>query len=168
MSNPFLAEVRLMSFGFAPRGWALANGQLLPINQNQALFALLGTTYGGNGQTNFSLPNLQGRVPLHFGGGIFLGQAGGEEYHTLLANEMPQHFHSLTATTAAAVAGTGPAGALPAVAPHAPYRSGAVQPVALKPGVIQNAGGSQPHLNMQPSLAINFCIALTGIFPSRP
>jgi microcystin-dependent protein len=140
---------------------------VLPINQNQALFALLGTTYGGNGQTNFSLPNLQGRVPIHVGGGFSLGQVGGEVNQTLSLGEMPAHSHSLTGTTAAAVAGVGPAGALPAVAPHAPYRIGAVQLATLKPGVIQNAGGSQPHQNMQPSLAINFCIALTGIFPSQ-
>ena len=156
-----------MSFGFAPRGWALANGQLLPINQNQALFALVGTYYGGNGTTNFGLPNLQGRVPIHVGGGFVQGQSGGEENHTLSLGEMPAHSHSLTGTTAAAVAGVGPAGALPAVAPHAPYRSGAAQPVSMKPGIVQNAGFGQGHPNMQPSLAINFCIALTGIFPSQ-
>jgi microcystin-dependent protein len=168
VSDPFIAEVRLMSFGFAPRGWALANGQLLPINQNQALFSLLGTTYGGNGTINFALPNLQGRVPIHAGAGFTLGQSGGEGNHTLSPGEIPAHSHSLTATTAPGVAGVGPAGALPALAPHAAYRSGATQLVPMRSGLVQNTGGNQPHANMQPSLAINFCIALQGIFPSRP
>jgi microcystin-dependent protein len=167
MSQQFIGEIRLMSFNFAPKGWAMANGQLLPINQNQALFSLLGTFYGGNGTINFALPNLRGRVPIHFGNGFVQGQSGGEENHTLLQSEMPAHSHSLTATTVGAVAGAGPAGGLPATATQGAYRNGATQLVPMKPGLMQNTGGSQAHTNMQPSLTINFCIALTGIFPSR-
>lgn len=164
MSEPFLGEIRIMSFGFAPKGWALCNGQLLPINQNQALFSLLGTFYGGNGQTTFALPNLQSRTPIHFGSGYTQGQISGEENHTLLLNEMPQHIHPLNGTTANADV-TAVTNNLLATAANI-YTS-AQNLTPLQPGTVGMAGGSQPHTNMQPFLTLNFCIALQGIFPSR-
>jgi microcystin-dependent protein len=168
MSEPFVAEIRMFSFNFAPRKWALANGQLLPINQNQALFSLCGTTYGGNGTTNFALPNLQSRTPIHVGNGFALGQTGGEENHILQISAMPAHTHGVAATTASAPAtAISPDGALPASASHQPYRSGSVSTVAMKPGLVGNAGGAQSHSNIQPYAVANFCIALQGIFPSR-
>ncbi len=166
MAEPFLSEIRLMSFNFAPRGWALCNGQLLPINQNQALFSLNGTTWGGNGQTNFALPNLQGRVPIHFGAGFTLGQAGGAETHTLSQVELPQHTHQVVASTSPASLPS-PVGNLLAQTPSNLYGNGTAGVNAtLNPANISSSGGSQPHSNMQPFLAINFCIALQGIFPS--
>jgi microcystin-dependent protein len=172
VASPFIAEIRIFSFNFAPRGWAFTNGQLLPINQNQALFSLLGTTYGGNGQTNFALPNLQDRTPVHFGTSVFgsyaLGQTGGASTHTLTTTEMPVHAHGIAATTATAPAtAIGPENALPASATHEPYRSGMATAVPMKAGLVQNAGNGQPHSNLQPYLAVNICIALQGIFPSR-
>ena len=166
MSEPFIAEIRIMSFNFPPRGWALCNGQLLQISQNQALFALLGTTYGGNGQTTFALPNLQGRTPVHPGGFISLGQQAGEENHTLLGTEMPAHNHT---AFGANVAGDGPAptGGLLAAEPSQLYALPIANLVALAPGTIGQTGNSQPHNNMMPYLTLNFCIALVGIFPSR-
>lgn len=162
MSEPFLSEIRIVSFNFAPRGWALCNGQLLPINQNQALFSLLGTTYGGNGQTNFALPDLRGRVPIHFGNGHTLGERAGEENHTLTISELPAHTHTLKA-------GTGDpntaAGYLPSSSTN-PYAAGGIN-TALNSASISNTGGSQPHLNLQPYLTLNFIIALQGIFPSQ-
>ncbi len=165
MAEPFLSEIRLFSFNFAPKGWALCNGQLLPINQNQALFALLGTTYGGNGQTNFALPNLQGRVPLHVGGGHTLGEPGGEQAHTLSIPELPQHAHTAQASAAAGTQNV-PANNLmlsqrTAEIYHAPSNLG-----AMIGGTLASAGGSQAHPNLQPYLVINFSIALQGIFPS--
>jgi microcystin-dependent protein len=166
--EPFLGEIRIMAFGFAPKGWALCNGQLLPINQNQALFALLGTQYGGNGITTFALPNLQGRMPLHVGPGYVQGQSGGEQTHTLTNAEMPAHGHGggLPAYTGAATSGQGPVNARFADAASQPYRipTGATQYISMQPSVV---GSSQPHTNMQPYLALNCCIALQGIFPSR-
>lgn len=172
MASPYIGEIKMFGFNFAPRGWAFTNGQLLAINQNQALFSLLGTTYGGNGQTSFALPDLRDRTPLHFGSSVFgnypQGSIGGGANHTLLSAELPLHSHSVVSTTAAApAAAIGPENALPAVAGHQPYRSGAVQSVQMKTGLVQNAGGGQPHSNLQPYLVVNFCIALTGIFPSR-
>jgi len=164
MSDPFLGEIRIFSFGFAPKGWALCNGQLLPINQNQALFALLGTFYGGNGQNNFALPNLQGCAPFHLGGGLTQGQTGGEEVHTLLQTEMPQHTHPAVGSSNSASAAS-PAGAL-----WASLSGGGYQPgpnTDLNPASVASAGGSQPHENRSPFLVLNFCIALQGIFPSR-
>ncbi len=166
MASPFLSEIRLFSFGFAPRGWALCNGQLLPINQNQAIFSLLGTTFGGNGQTNFALPNLQGRAPIHVGNGHTLGEIGGEQSHTLTTNELPQHVHTATATLSngGVIIATGNllAGGTPQM-----YRAPDGNFAAMNSGTLSAVGGSQAHLNMQPFLTINFSIALQGIFPSQ-
>ena len=167
MAEPFLSEIRIMSFGFAPKGWALCNGQLLPINQNQGLFSLLGTTYGGDGRVNFALPNLQGRAPIHMGSGHTLGERGGEQAHTLSISELPTHTHVANASGANATA-TIPASNL-AVATGAGFELFR-QPtslVAMSPAVIPAVGGSQAHLNMQPFLILTFCIALQGIFPSQ-
>ena len=165
MAEPFLSEIRLFSFEFAPKGWALCNGQLLPINQNQALFALLGTTYGGNGQTNFALPNLQGRVPMHFGSGFTLGQNGGQTSHTLTISEMPQHLHFLRATNNDATTNVG-TGNVFGKTLQLTYSS-PTQLATMSPQTVSNVGGSQAHTNMQPYLVLNFCIALQGIFPSQ-
>ncbi len=165
MADPFLSEIRLMSFAYAPPGWALCNGQLLPINQNQALFSLLGTTYGGNGQTNFALPDLRSRVPIHVGSGHVLGQTGGEQAHTLIPAELPTHTHVLGAVTTDGTLAS-PSGAMLArAAPANPYRDPSSLAV-LHPASLATTGGSQAHLNMQPFLTISFCIALVGIFPS--
>lgn len=165
MAEPFLGEIRLMSFNFAPKGWALCNGASLPINQNQALFSLLGTTYGGNGQTTFALPDLRSRVPIHAGSGFTLGQRGGEETHTLSAAEMPQHLHTLTATSALGNVATVANNAL-ASSPALPYARPAAL-TTLQSATLANRGGSQAHENMQPFLTLNFSIALQGIFPSQ-
>lgn len=164
MAEPFLSEIRLMSFDFAPKGWALCDGQLLPINQNQALFALLGTTYGGNGQTTFALPDVRERVPIHVGSGHTLGERGGEESHTLSISELPMHNHAMNATGTAASTNA-PDGAYLAAANN--VYTAPSNLVATSASSVTNAGGSQPHLNMQPFLTISFCIALQGIFPSR-
>jgi microcystin-dependent protein len=165
MGDPFLSEIRIFSFAFAPRSWAQCNGQLLPINQNQALFALLGTTYGGNGQTTFALPDLRGRVPIHVGGGFnSQGQAGGETAHTVSANELSSHLHSAQATSANADSDV-PTGNLLGAANNLYTPAGNLTP--LHPTAITNTGGSQPHENMQPFLTLNFCIALQGIFPAQ-
>ena len=166
MAEPFLSEIRVFSFNFAPRGWALCNGQLLPINQNQALFSLLGTTYGGDGRVNFALPDLQGRVPIHTGNGHTLGQRAGEQAHTLSITEMPAHTH---VAQGSAVPGTQN---VPANNMMLSQRAAEIYraPSSLAPmvaGTLTNLGGSQTHLNMQPFLTINFCIALQGIFPSQ-
>ena len=164
MAEPFLSEIRMMSFNFAPKGWALCNGQTLPINQNQALFSLLGTTYGGNGQTTFALPDLRGRVPVHMGAGYTEGQAGGQEAHTVTVSEMPQHAHFMKGIDAPATSNVGSAAFLA-------QRADAYAPpsnlTAMSAAEITNTGGSQPHNNLQPYLVLNFCIALVGIFPSR-
>ena len=165
MAEPFLSEIRIMSFGFPPKGWALCNGQLLPINQNQGLFSLLGTTYGGDGRVNFALPNLQGNVPIHMGSGFTLGQKGGEQAHTLSQAELPTHLHSLMAAdNPAAVNAATNTSYLGQVANTYTAASN-LTPMA--PSEIANIGGSQPHLNMQPFLVLNFSIALQGIFPSQ-
>lgn len=167
MAEPFLSEIRIMSFGFPPKGWALCNGQLLPINQNQALFSLLGTTYGGDGRVNFGLPDLQGRAPIHMGGGHTLGERGGEQGHTLSISEIPTHTHTANATSAAASAGNPSGTQVLSKAAGANLYASASNLTALDPQAITNVGGSQAHLNMQPFLVLNFCIALQGIFPSQ-
>ena len=164
MAEPFLSEIRVFSFNFAPKGWALCNGQLLPINQNQALFSLLGTTYGGDGRVNFALPNLQGSAPIHMGGGHTLGERGGEQNHTLSVAEMPTHTHPLVASSANA-SQAAPANTIQAAANNAYTPPSAL--TTITPGTVTTVGGSQAHLNMQPFLTLNFSIALQGIFPSQ-
>ena len=167
MAEPFLSEIRIMSFIFAPKGWALCNGQLLPINQNQPLFSLLGTTYGGNGQTTFALPDLRGRTPIHVGSGHTLGEKAGEQAHTLSISELPTHVHVLNASSVAANAPVpfGPTGNILAQSTN-PFYGPPNNLVALRAGSVTNTGGSQSHLNMQPYLTLSFCIALQGIFPT--
>lgn len=165
MSEPFIGEVKLFALNFAPRGWALCNGQLLPINQNQALFSILGNTYGGNGVTTFALPDLRGRTPMHVGNGITLGQSAGEENHTLTTNEMPAHVHLVSGANVDAtekLAG----GNIWASSANLPFSPGPVNTV-MNASSMGSAGGSQPHSNMQPYLALNYCIAIEGLFPSR-
>jgi microcystin-dependent protein len=164
MAEPFLSEVRIMSFVFAPKGWALCNGQLLPINQNQALFSLLGTTFGGDGRVNFALPDLRGRVPIHVGSGHTLGERGGEQAHTLSIAEIPTHTHVANGTTNAADTNTPANNTLLGIVNDAYGDPLNLQ--AMAAGEITNTGGSQAHLNMQPFLTLSFCIALQGIFPS--
>ena len=163
MAEPFLSEIRIMSFNFAPKGWAMCNGQLLPINQNQALFSLLGTTFGGDGRVNFALPDLRARVPIHVGSGHTLGERGGEQAHTLSIAEIPTHTHVASATSTLADTNASTNNLLAGV------NNGYTGPAALTPllpSTIANVGGSQAHLNMQPFLTLTFCIALQGIFPS--
>lgn len=164
MAEPFLSEIRIMSFSFAPRGWALCDGQLLPINQNQALFSLLGTTFGGDGRVNFALPDLRARTPIHVGSGHTLGERGGEQAHTLSIAELPTHTHVANASSSVgnAVIPTGAVLASPLNLSYRPPDS----LTTLHPSTVTNVGGSQAHLNMQPFLTLNFCIALQGIFPS--
>ncbi len=164
MSEPFLAEIRIFSFNFAPRGWAFCDGQILPINQNQSLFSLLGTTYGGDGETSFALPDLRGRVPLHRGSGIGRGQKTGEETHSLHTSEMPQHTHTAQASSTGGDAPI-PTGFILASSNN--MYAAAANLVGLRPETVRNAGASAGHQNMQPFLTLEFCIALTGLFPSR-
>lgn len=165
MSEPFLSEIKAVSFNFPPKGWALCNGQLLPINQNQALFALLGTTYGGNGQTNFALPNLRGRVPIHMGSGHTLGEAAGSTSVTVNIQQLPTHLHQLSGTTNTADS-TIATGRVFARTLQQTYSS-PTSPAAMAPQAVSSVGGSQPHNNMAPYLVLNFIIALQGIFPSQ-
>ena len=168
MSDQFLGEIRMASFSFPPKGWALCDGQLMQINQNQALFSLLGTTFGGDGRVTFALPNLQGRVPMHVGNGHVLGEQGGEQGHTLSISEIPTHTHTAQAVNGAAAtpSGGGAFLAVPSTAVGSIYSS--AQPgVAMLPSGVSSVGGSQAHLNMQPFLTISFCVALSGIFPSQ-
>lgn len=164
MAEPFLSEIRIMSFEFAPKGWALCNGQLLPINQNQGLFSLLGTTFGGDGRVNFALPDLRGRTPIHVGSGHTLGERGGEQAHTISIAELPQHTHVMNAS--GDNADTQPPNNLLLAQSPAGLYGPPGNLVALNPNSVSNVGGSQAHLNMQPFLTLSFCIALQGIFPS--
>jgi microcystin-dependent protein len=165
MAEPFLSEIRIMSFVFAPKGWALCNGQLLPINQNQALFSLLGTTFGGDGEVNFALPDLRARTPIHVGSGHTLGERGGAQAHTLSISEMPTHTHIANASSAVGNAFI-PTNNLLAKVEGVDAYSTPTSLVAMSASSVTNAGGSQAHLNMQPFLTLSFCIALQGIFPS--
>jgi microcystin-dependent protein len=175
-----MTEIKMMSFNFAPKGWAQCNGQLLPINQNQALFSLLGTTYGGNGQTTFALPDLRGKVPIHVGQGFTQGQVGGEFDHTLTTGEMSAHTHLMYAANASAdknVGGTTPGPAKALAQGLAAKKGGGTNPVSIygtgSPSMtfadtaLAGAGGGQAHTNKQPFLTLNFCIALQGVFPSQ-
>ena len=166
MAEPFLSEIRIMSFVFAPKGWALCNGQVLPINQNQALFSLLGTTFGGDGRVNFALPDLRGRTPIHVGSGHTLGERGGEQAHTLSIAELPTHVHVANATSATATDGTPTSNLVLASSTPQNAYGPATNLVAMSPTSVSSVGGSQAHLNMQPFLILSFCIALQGIFPS--
>jgi microcystin-dependent protein len=166
MGTPFIAEVKLISWNYAPKGWAFCNGQLMPINQNQPLFALIGTTYGGDGRVNFALPDLRGRVPIHFDGEFTLGQRGGEEAHTLTMSEMTQHIHTASASTTVGNTNLPSGNVLGGSAPNTLY--GPAQNLgAMNVLTLANVGGSQAHENRQPFLTLNYCIALTGAFPSR-
>ena len=165
MAEPFIGEIRVTSFNFAPRGWAMCNGQLLTIAQNQALFSLLGTFYGGDGRTTFALPDLRGRTPLHTGSGFSQGQTAGEEAHLLTSAEVPSHTH--TQGSIAQATGANPANSVLAAKPRRGsnvYNTGAIPVQLAGQG---SAGGNQSHNNMQPYLTLNFVIALQGIFPSR-
>ncbi|HUJ45815.1 MAG TPA: tail fiber protein [Rhizomicrobium sp.] len=177
MSTPFLAQIEIFSFNFAPKGWALANGQLLPINQNQALFSLLGTTFGGDGRVNFALPDLRSRVPIHMGNGFTLGQRGGEEAHTINVSETPTHNHAImtdathqgsinlpaTNTVLAQSVGVNSSGGNFSFAIYGALAAGGT----MAPQTVGLNGGSQPHTNLMPFLCLNMCIALQGIFPSQ-
>jgi microcystin-dependent protein len=163
MSEPFLGEIKIISWNFPPKGWTFCNGQLLPINQNQALFSILGTTYGGDGRTTFGLPNLQGRMPFHVGNGIVLGEVGGETSHTLNISELPAHTHVPVGSTAPPTQGSASGNTW--AQRNALYNS--TSNGAMNPACIAAAGGNQPHENMSPYLVLNFIIALQGIFPSQ-
>ncbi len=174
MSSPFLAEIRIFGFNFAPRGWAFCNGQIMPISQNTALFSLLGTTYGGDGKSNFALPNLQGAAPMQAGQGSGLslrnlGQTGGAQTVTLLETETPAHSHGVVGVAGAG--GQGPAANTTWSDANqrgvSAYTASSAQNVPMSPQSLSVAGGSQPHNNMMPYLVLNFCIALQGIFPAR-
>jgi microcystin-dependent protein len=161
-----MGEIKIVSFNFAPKSWAMCNGQQLPINQNQALFSLLGTTYGGNGQTTFALPDFRGRIPVHFGAGFTLGQAGGEYAHTVTQSEMPQHIHFCQVTNNVGTTPNPDATVIISKSVANSYGS-ATNLGAMSPTIVGNVGGSQPHENRQPFLVLNFVIALQGIFPSH-
>jgi microcystin-dependent protein len=165
-STPYLGQIMMTSFNFAPKGWALCAGQLLPINQNTALFSVLGTTYGGDGQITFALPDLRGRVPLHTGSGFVLGQRAGEENHTLTSSELPAHGHAVTASANPANTAS-PIGAFAAGGGNSNFAAASATNTFLAVPTVADTGGSQPHPNLPPYLVISFVIALQGIFPSR-
>jgi microcystin-dependent protein len=176
MADPFVGEIRAFGFNFAPQGWAMCNGQILSIAQNTALFSLLGTFYGGDGKSNFALPNLEGQVPIHQGQGAglsdyVLGEQGGVDSVTLLSTEMPSHSHNALAVAAKGTSAE-PTGGFWAEAAAArgsvpSYSDQTTSPVALNPAAIGTAGGSQAHENRPPLLVVNFCIALQGVYPAR-
>ena len=165
MSQPFLGEIKLIAWNYPPKGWAFCNGQFLPINQNQALFSLLGTNYGGNGQTTFALPDLRSRTPIHMGQGFLLGQKGGEEFHTLAITELPTHLHTVQGSNNNGSSQLAANNVLGLVAGRL-YTDPANLTV-LGPTSITSVGGSQPHENRQPFLVVNAIVALQGIFPSQ-
>lgn len=172
MSDPFVAEIRMFGFNFAPRGWAFCDGQLLPLSQNTALFSLLGTTYGGNGQSNFALPNLQGAAPMHPGQGPGLslhdlGESGGSDTVTLLESEIPSHTHALTASTQPGEDPSAAGESLGRSVGASLYKTGATQLVPLDAAAVPTVGGGVPHNNLMPYLTVNFCIALQGVYPPR-
>jgi microcystin-dependent protein len=169
VTEPFLSEIRIMSFDYAPKGWATCDGQVLPINQNQALFSLLGTTYGGDGRVTFALPDLRARVPVHVGSGHTLGERAGETAHTLSINELPTHTHALNASTQGAnsPSPTAPQGNVFGVTGGNQVYGPPNNLAALDPGTVTSVGGSQAHENRMPYTVLNFCIALQGIFPSQ-
>lgn len=166
MADPYIGEIKIVSFGFAPKGWAVCNGQVLPIAQNQALFSLLGTTFGGDGRTTFALPNLQGRAPVHTGNEVTLGTSAGEEHHTLTVGEMPAHSHPASGASSGPGAGS-PVGNVWATltATQNPYSQ--APNGTMVANALRMAGGGQPHANMQPYLVLTFVIALQGVYPSR-
>jgi len=166
MSTPFLGEIKIISWNFPPKAWAFCNGQLLPINQNQALFSLLGTSYGGDGRVNFALPDFRGRIPIHVGNGHTQGEAGGQEVHTVTMSEMTQHIHFAQGSSSVGDVFV-PTGALLAKVSGVDAYNTASNLAAMSASSISNTGGSQPHENRQPYLALYFIIALQGIFPSR-
>jgi microcystin-dependent protein len=174
MSNPFVAEIRIFPFNFAPKGWAFCNGQIMSLSQNTALFSLLGTTYGGDGKSNFALPNLQGNVPMHPGQGPGLslhdlGETGGSDTVTLLQSEIPSHNHAAGCIDGRTVSGqvSSPAGAVFAKAASNSYVSGGTANQILNQNMVSPIGGNQPHNNLMPYLTLNICIALQGVFPPR-
>lgn len=173
MSEPFLGEIKIVGFNFAPRGWAFCDGQILPISQNQSLYSLLGTTYGGDGRTSFALPDLRGRTPVHRGDGVALGRKGGAETVTLTTSEMAAHTHAIHGTSEladrGAVGASGNRGfaTLLGTEPNDLIYGDATNLVNMAPGIVPNAGGGQAHNNIQPMLILSFCIALQGLFPSR-
>jgi microcystin-dependent protein len=174
VADPFVAEIRIFPFNFAPTGWAMCNGQLLPISQNTALFSLLGTTYGGDGKSTFALPGLEGNVPMHPGQGQGLslrdlGEIGGSETVTLLVSEIPLHTHAAMANiNPANLAAPSPARSLARASPGTAYNPGPQNITQFAVEALSPAGGSLPHTNLQPYLTLNFCIALQGVFPPRP
>jgi microcystin-dependent protein len=165
MAEPYLGEIRAVSFAFAPKGWALCNGQAMPINQNQALFSILGTTYGGNGTTTFNLPDLRGRTPVHFNSSVTLGQIAGVENVTLNNAQSP-HTHQVSAQSGGGNSNT-PGGNLPAASTSPIQAYGSAPGTPMNGAIVGLAGGSQPHSNLQPLLVVSYIIALSGIFPSR-
>ena len=166
MSEPFLSEIKIVSFNFPPKGWAFCNGQILPINQNQALFSLMGTTYGGDGRQTFGLPNLQGRLAMHMGNGHTLGEQGGSQAVTLTSGQMPPHHHNVQCNSGAGNLAN-PTGYSAADDAGAALYASAADGSVMAPGAVSSVGGGQPHENMAPYLVLNFCIALQGIFPSQ-
>ncbi|HZS04616.1 MAG TPA: tail fiber protein [Blastocatellia bacterium] len=166
MAQPYVGELRIFAGNFAPAGWMFCDGQLLPISENETLFNLIGTTYGGDGQETFALPDLRGRLPLHQGNGFILAETGGAEEVTLTASQLPAHNHALLASTSPGTENS-PANAVPGASPSVTMYVGASPTVNLNPNAMTVAGGSQPHNNLQPYLCVNFIISLFGIFPSQ-